>query len=94
MLLSRVTEPVWARARPFKRTPLCRLIDVEARILPTKAVLAPSVTELTSRHQTLHGSPPKTFAVPDVIRSLADLKIQTPAPLRVSVPDNLKASAQ
>jgi hypothetical protein len=69
-------------------------MDVDARIFPTIEVLVPSVAELTSRHHTLHGSPPTTLAVPEVMSVAADLKIQTPVPLRVSVPVNVKASAQ
>jgi hypothetical protein len=93
-LLSNVTAPVCAKARPFKLALVCRLIDVDARILPINEVFVPSVAELTTRHHTLHGSPPTTLALPDTMKSAADLKIQTPAPLRVSVPDNRKASAQ
>ena len=93
-LVFNVTEPVWAKARPFKLAPASRLIDVDARTLPTNDVFVPSVVELTSRHHTLHGSPPTTRAVPEVIRSDADLKIQTPTPVRFSNPDNLKADAQ
>ena len=94
VLVSNVTAPVCARARPFKLAPCCRPMDVSARIFPINEVLVPRVAELTTRHHTLHGSPPTTLAVPEVMRVDADLKIQTPDPLRVSVPDNAKASAQ
>ena len=94
VLLCNVTEPVCARARPFKLAPVSRLMDVDARMFPINEVFVPRVAELTSRHHTLHGSPPTTLAVPEVMRVAADLKIQTPDPLRVSVPDNVKASAQ
>src|SRR6185369_5561522 len=92
-LLSRVTEPVWAKARPMRRAWVCRVIEVAAKMFPASAVLLPRVAELTSRHHTLHGLPPTTLAVPEVIRSAADLKIQTPDPLRVIRPDRRKASA-
>jgi len=94
VLSSIVTAPVCASARPFRVAPVFREMLVSARIFPIKAVFVPRVAELTTRHHTLHGSPPTTLAVPEVIRVLADLKIQTPDPLRVSVPDNSKASAQ
>ncbi len=94
MLLSRVTAPVSARARPFKCAPAPTVMDVEARMVPVNEVFVPRVAELTSRHHTLQGSPPTTLAVPDVISVDADLKTQTPDPLRVSVPDNVNASAQ
>jgi hypothetical protein len=94
VLLSNVTAPVCAMARPFKFAPVCRLIDVDARILPINEVFTPRVAELTTRHHTLHGSPPTTLALPEVIRVAADLKIHTPDPLSVSVPVNVKASAQ
>jgi hypothetical protein len=94
VLLSSVTEPVCARARPFTLAPVCTLMDVEAKMLPIHDVLVPRVAELTTRHHTWHGSPPETLAPPEVTRSDADLKIQTPDPARVSAPDNLKASAQ
>ena len=93
-LESNVTEPVCAKARPSKLAPVCRLMDVEARIFPINEVFVPRVADETTLHHTLHGSPPTTLAVPEVMRVLADLKIQTPDPLRVSVPDNSKASAQ
>lgn len=93
-LLSRVTAPVSARARPFKRAPVPTVMEVEARMVPVNEVFVPRVAELTSRHHTVQGLPPTTLAEPDVISVAADLKIQTPDPLRVSVPDNVNASAQ
>lgn len=94
VLVSNVTAPVCAKARPFNLAPVCRLIDVDARIVPINDVFVPSVAELTARHHTLQGLPPTILALPDVIRSAADLKIQTPVPVKVSVPDNRKAPAQ
>ena len=93
-MLSNVTEPVCARARPFKFAPVARVIEVRARIFPINEVFVPRVAELTTRHHTLHGSPPTILASPDVMRVEADLKIQTPVPLSVSVPDSVNASAQ
>ncbi len=96
VLESSVTAPVCAKTRPFKLAPVCSEMDVDARTLPINEVFVPRVAELTTRHHTLHGSPPTTLAVPEVISVAADLKIQTSdvLPLRVSVPDNSKASAQ
>ena len=93
-LFSNVTPPVCAKALPFRVAPVARLMDVDARTFPINEVFVPRIAELTSRHHTLHGSPPTTLAVPEVISVAADLKIQTPDPLRVSVPVNVKVSAQ
>jgi hypothetical protein len=91
MLDCNVTAPFRARARPFKVAPVFMPMDVNARIFPINEVFVPRVAELGTRHHTLHGSPPTTLAVPEVMRVDPDLKIQTPDPLRVSVPDNVKA---
>jgi len=94
VLLSNVTAPFCAKARPSKLAPVSMLMDADASILPINDVLVPSVAELPTRHHTLQGFPPTTLALPVVVRELADLKIQTPAPLSVSAPDNAKESAQ
>ena len=86
VLVSNDTWPVCTIARPFKVAPVAMVMDVDARIFPINEVFVPKVAELTSRHHTLHGSPPITLAVSEVMRSDDDLKIQTPVPLRVSVP--------
>ena len=95
VLLSIVTAPVCAKALPSKVAWVARAIIVDARILPRSDVSTPSVAELTTRHQMLQDEPPPTtFAVPEVMSVDADLKIQTPEPLSVSVPDNVNADAQ
>ncbi|KKU08959.1 MAG: hypothetical protein UX12_C0026G0001 [Candidatus Collierbacteria bacterium GW2011_GWC1_45_47] len=94
VLLSKVTAPLRANARPLKSAPVAMVMSVSARMFPVRSVFVPRVAELTTFHQTLHASPPMTLAVPDVTRVDADLKTQTPDPLRVSVPDSAKASAQ
>lgn len=94
VLLSSVTAPVCANARPSRSAPDASVIEVDERILPFKEVFVPSTAELTWRHHISHALPPTTLAVPDVISVDADLKIHTPDPLSVSVPDNSKASAQ
>jgi hypothetical protein len=57
-------------------------------------VVVSRVAELTTLHHTLHGSPPVTDEPGDVMRVAADLKIQTPEPLRARFPVSRKASAQ
>jgi hypothetical protein len=86
VFVSNDTWPVCTIARPFKVAPVAIVMDVDARIFPINEVYVPRVAELTTLHHTLHGSPPTTLAVPEVMRSDSDLKIQTPEPLRVSVP--------
>ena len=86
MLLSNVTSPVCTITRPFKVARVFIVIDVDARMFPINELFVPKIDELTSLHHTLHGSPPTTLAVPEVMRSDDDKKIHTPDPLRVSVP--------
>ncbi len=82
-------------ARPFKLAPVCRLMDVSARIFPMNLVPVPRVPDETSLHHTLHGLPPVTDELLDVVSVAADLKIQTPDdPLSVRFPVSRKASAQ
>jgi hypothetical protein len=69
-------------------------MDVSARIFPMNEVIVSRVAELTTLHHTLHGSPPVTDEPGDVMSVAADLKIQTPDPLRVEFPVSRKASAQ
>ena len=94
LLVANVTAPVCARARPFKLAPVFRPIDVDARIFPMNAVVVSRVAELPTLHHTLHGSPPVTDEPGDVISVDADLKIQTPDPVRVRFPLKVKAVAQ
>jgi len=94
VLESNVTSPVCTKARPSKFAPVCRWMDSRARILPMKAVPVPRVPDEPSRHHTLHGSPPITAELDDVVSVDADLKIQTPSPLSTRFPDSKKASAQ
>jgi hypothetical protein len=94
VLASNVTAPVCARARPFRLAPVCRVMDVDARIFPMNEVPVPIVPDETSLHHTLHGSPPITEELDDVVSVAADLKIQTPDPLSSRFPVSMKASAQ
>jgi hypothetical protein len=56
--VSRVTEPMRARARPWTVTPVVTDIDVCARIVPTKLEFVPNVAELPICQKTLHGWAP------------------------------------
>lgn len=81
--------------RPFKLAPVCIATLVPERTLPTMVLLAPKILPAeTNRHQTLHESPPVTDDPAAVVKVAADLKIQTPDPLKVKLPVIEKASAQ
>ena len=58
VLVSRLTWPLRARTRPFTVVPVCTVAEVNARMLPTKVVLVPSVAELPTCQYTLHGEAP------------------------------------
>lgn len=94
VLWSKLTAPLRARTRPFRLAPVVIVMDVSATTLPFSEVFVPKVAELGTCHQTLHGSPPTILAVPEVTSVAADLKTHTPDPARVSVPVNVKVSAQ
>jgi hypothetical protein len=93
-LLSNVTAPVWAKARPFKVAPVSKPMEVSARMVPSNEVVVSRVADETTLHHTLHGSPPVTDEPGDVMRDDADLNIQTPDPERVRFPVSVKAPAQ
>jgi hypothetical protein len=90
-----VTAPaLYARARPFKIEPPFNWMPETARIFPMIGLVVSRVAALPTCHHTLHGSPP-TILAPGLNRSvLTVLKIQTPDPLRMSVPDNEKEPAE
>jgi hypothetical protein len=69
-------------------------MSVRARMFPMNVVPVPIVPDETSLHHTSHGLPPVTDELEDVVSVAADLKIQTPDPLRVRFPVSRKASAQ
>ncbi len=86
-----VTAPVCAIARPDTLAPVFRVMLVCARMLPAKDVLVPSVAELPTTQNTLHGDAPPISATLEsvaVVSVLTDLKTKTPGPLSVSVPVN------
>lgn len=93
LLVSIVTAPVRARARPAIVAPVVRLMLSRARILPTKVVVVPMVAELPTCQKTLQGEPPLITWTVDalaVVSVLPVLKIKTALALpwasRVSVP--------
>ncbi len=53
VLLSRLTVPFRASTRPSTVVPACRLTEVNARMLPTKLVSAPSVADVPTCQNTL-----------------------------------------
>ena len=90
-MLSSVTAPFSARALPSVMfAPVFRVMLAYARIFPVNTVFVPRVAELPTCHHTSHGSPPTTLELGEVVSVLPALKIQTPDPVRVSVPDNEK----
>jgi hypothetical protein len=81
-----------AKIRPFKVAPVFKAsVPFWAMIVPINEVVVPRVAELPTRHQTLQGSPPVTDEPGDVIMVDTLLKIQTPEPVRVRLPDSVKA---
>ena len=92
-LLSRVTEPLRASARPSMFAPVVTLIEVSAMMVPTKVESVPSVAELPICQNTLHGDAPlmrSTRLADAVVRPEPIWKTQTalgsPSASRVSVP--------
>ena len=81
-----------AKTRPFKVAPVFKaVVPFWAMIVPINDVVVSRVAELPIRHQTLQGSPPVTDEPGDVMMVDTVLKIQTPEPVRVRFPDNVKA---
>jgi hypothetical protein len=60
VLVSNVTEPLRASARPLISAPVSAVIDVRARMLPTNTELVPRVAELPICQKTSHGWAPLT----------------------------------
>ena len=53
-----MTAPLRARARPVMVVPVVTVIDVRARMLPTKFENVPKVAELPTCQNTLHARAP------------------------------------
>ena len=93
VLLSRVTAPFRARARPFTVAPEVIVIEVRAMIVPANVDPVASVAELVTCQKTLQGLAPLMSATrldDDVMNVEVALKIQTEPgsfwPSSVSVP--------
>ena len=82
MLLSSVTAPVRATARPVMPAPLFNVMLACATIVPIKVVVVPSVAELPTCQNTLHAVPLlviTTVAPLAVVSVLPILKTNTAA---------------
>ena len=93
VLVSSVTAPLRASIRPTLRAPVVIVMLVSARMLPTNVVPVPSVAELPTCQNTLHGEPPlftSTRELLAVVSVLPILKMKTalafPWASRMSVP--------
>jgi hypothetical protein len=93
--VSRLTWPLRASTRPFTVVPVCTEIEVNAMMVPTKVVLVPSVAELPTCQNTLHGEAPlirATVLFDAVINVDPAWKMNTalgsPCASRVTVPVN------
>ena len=94
--LMRVTSPVPANTRPSTVTPEPRVIEVDAMTVPAK-VEPSSVAELPTCQKTLHGEAPSvstTLLLVLVIRLDPVWKMNTPCPVKVSVPFRLSAPSE
>jgi hypothetical protein len=93
VLASMVTAPFRASSRPTTVAPVSSVIDVNARVVPTRLVLVPSVSELPTTQKTLQAWAPfsSTTLLDDAVMNVdAASKMKTversPPPLSVSVP--------
>lgn len=88
-----VTAAWWAKTRPATVTFDVRVIDVRARMLPTKVLVEPKVAELPTFQNTLHAwaSPISMTVLSDEVIRLepawkTNTELGSPFPLRVRVP--------
>jgi hypothetical protein len=93
VFVSRVTEPLRASIRPIEVAPVCIVIEVNARIVPRKAVAVPIVAELPICQYTLQDRAPlvsSTRLLDAVVSVEPAWKTKTapasPSASRVSVP--------
>ncbi|MEY9943700.1 hypothetical protein ABH937_000756 [Kitasatospora sp. GAS1066B] len=80
VLVSSVTAPLRARARPSITVPVCAAMEVRARMLPLKKELVPMVAELPTCQNTLQACAPLmrlTLLAEPVIRVEAIWKMKT-----------------
>jgi hypothetical protein len=93
VLASMVTAPFRASSRPETLAPVSSVIDVNARVVPTRLEFVPSVSELPTTQKTLQAWAPfsSTILLDDAVMNVdAASKMKTvvasPFPLSVSVP--------
>ena len=96
LLVSIVTAAVCARALPDTLAPVFNVMLASARIFPANAVVVPSVAELPTCQNTLHGFPPLIITTEELLAVVSVLpiwKIKSafglPCALRVSGPVSL-----
>jgi hypothetical protein len=77
VVLSNVTAPVRASARPFMRVPLFNVMLELAMMVPSNVVVVPRTAALPICQNTLHGVPPVTLEPDEVVRVLPVRKIYT-----------------
>ena len=94
-LSSSVTAPLPARARPTRSAPVFMVIEVSAMMLPTRSLFEPSVAELATCQNTLHGEAPlrKTTVLFEAVINVEEIWKMNTAPvsfceLSVSSPVN------
>ena len=97
-MVSNVTAPLRAKARPWMFAPWVTVIDVKARMFPTKLEPVPSVAELPTCQKTLHGWAPliretELFDAVVSVEFVWKMKIDpgSPFPSSVKVPDSSNA---
>jgi hypothetical protein len=71
LLVSIVTEPFRARARPEILVLVARLMLVSARIFPTNVLPVPRVAELPTCQNTLQGPPPLVIRIEALLAVLS-----------------------
>ncbi len=75
LLVSRVTAPSWAKARPAKVEPLFTVMLVSARTFPANEVLVPKVAELPICQKTLQTVPPLIMFTDELLAVVSALPI-------------------
>jgi hypothetical protein len=101
LLSSSVTAPLRANTRPMMSAPVFIVIEVSARMFPTKLVVVPRVAELPTCQKTLQAFAPlisSTWLADAVVSVLPIWKMKTafgsPCASRVSVPVNCADAAK
>jgi hypothetical protein len=98
VLSSSVTAPVWASARPSRLASVFKVIEVSARIVPTKLVDVPSVAELPTVQKTLHACAPPSRTTELAVAVVSDepawkMKTASGSPPAFNVTDPVSESA-